>query len=135
MNILAVDFGTRRLGLAVGNTLIHSATPLPPLGRKTLEYDLEYIRKVVNEYEIQCLLFGRPLNMDGTPGRIVAVAENYANFLKKRLDLPLEWEDERLTSMEADELLAENESDPFKRKAMVDSVAAMVILNAFLESR
>lgn len=135
MNILSVDFGTRRLGLAVGNTRLRSATPLAPLERKTVEFDLAHLRKIVDEYEIECLLFGRPLNMDGTPGRILAAAENFANFLKKRLGLTLQWQDERLTSMAADELLAENEPDPFKRKAMVDSVAAMVILNSFMESR
>ena len=135
MIILAVDFGTRRLGLALGNTVLRTATPLPPLHRRKLAQDVVHFRSIKEEYGVECLLFGRPLNMDGTPGRIMAAAENFANHLRKQLNLPLLWQDERLSSVAADELLARNESDPFKRKARRDSVAAMVFLNDFLESQ
>lgn len=135
MIVLAVDFGTRRLGLALGNTGLRTATPLPPLHRGELARDVAHLRKVREDYGVECLLFGRPLNMDGTPGRIMAAAENFANHLRRQLNLPLFWQDERLSSIAADELLARNEPDPFKRKAMRDSVAAMVFLNDFLESQ
>ena len=135
MIVLAVDFGTRRLGLALGNTSLRTATPLPPLHRGELAHDVDRFHEVKEEYGVECLLFGRPLNMDGTPGRIMAAAENFANHLRRQLNLPLLWQDERLSSVAADELLAPNEPDPFKRKAMRDSVAAMVFLNDFLESQ
>lgn len=135
MIVLAVDFGTRRLGLALGNTRLRTAIPLPPLRRKELARDVEHLERLVHEYGVEFLLFGRPMNMNGTPGRILAAAENFANHLRRRLQLPLGWQDERLTSIAADELLSEQVPDPFKRKPMLDSVAAMVFLNDFLESR
>jgi len=133
--VLAVDFGTRRLGLALGNTRLRTATPLPPLKRRDLEQDLAHLKQFKEDYGVECLLFGRPLNMDGSPGRIQAAAENFANYMRKQLGIPLLWQDERLTSMAADELLADLEPDPFKRKGVLDSVAAMVFLNDFLESQ
>lgn len=135
MIVLAIDFGTRRLGLALGNTNLRTAVPLPPLRRRDLAHDVDHLRRLQSEYGVESLLFGRPLNMDGSPGRMQAAVENFANHLRKQLKLPLNWQDERLTSVEADRLLSDQESDPFKRKAMVDSVAAMVFLNDFLESQ
>lgn len=135
MIVLAVDFGTRRLGLALGNTELRTAVPLPPLHRRDLAHDVDCLKRLQKEYGVEFLLFGRPLNMDGTPGRMQAAAENFANHLRRQLKLPLDWQDERLTSVAADELLSDREPDPFKRKAMLDSVAAMVFLNDYLESQ
>ena len=131
MKILGIDFGIKRLGFAVGNLLIKVATPLEHLARKNINSDLLYINDLIEDHDIGKILIGLPLNMDGSKGAIVKEVENFYRFLKKRIDIPIELIDERLTSFEAEEILKENIRDFKKRKGKVDSMSALVIINQY----
>lgn len=135
MKILAIDFGLKRIGFAVGNTFIKSATPIEQLNRKNMDFDLEFITRIIDEYDIQHIIMGHPLNMDGTPGKLAGAVENFKNFLKKRIpqDIDIELVDERLSSFEAEELLKPVQGDYKKRKKVLDSVSAMMLLKDYLE--
>lgn len=135
MKILAIDFGMKRIGFAVGNTIIKSATPIEQLERKTLEFDLEQILRIIDQYDIQHIIMGLPLNMDGTPGKITGAVKNFRNYLIKRIPdgIDIELVDERLSSFEAEELLKPVHGDFRKRKKVLDSVSAMMLLNDYLE--
>ncbi len=99
--ILAVDWGERRIGLAVTDELGIAAHPLPTLVRKNKASDLAALDEVLASRNVQSLLVGRPFNMDGSEGRSTRLAEQFGRTLAKRSGLPLALRDERLTSREA----------------------------------
>lgn len=131
MKILAIDFGIKRMGFAVGSLILKVATPMEHLERKDLNSDFLYIKSLIDDHDIGKILIGLPLNMDGSKGAIVKEVENFYRFLKKRVPLQIELIDERLTSFEAEEILKENIKDFKKRKGKIDSMSAMVILNQY----
>jgi putative Holliday junction resolvase len=133
MKILAIDFGEKRIGFSIGDSSMKMAIPLTPLNRKNSQHDLEHIKKILEEYEVDKIILGYPLNMNGTPGPITRKVEAFNNFLRKNLNIDIEFIDERLTSFEAEELLKPIIRDHKKRKAIIDSAAALVMLKNYLD--
>lgn len=133
MKILAIDFGLKWMGFAVGNTELRTAHPIRSIIRKKLHNDLETIRDLIDEYDIRKIVVGYPLNMDGTESDMSRAVDEFVEFLKKHIDFDIQLVDERLTSFEAEEMLKPLEPDYVKRKKSKDSVSAMVILNTYLE--
>ncbi len=135
MKVLAVDFGSRRVGLAVGDSATRVATPLPLLqagdGRRLLAAILER----VGEYEVERIVVGQPLNMDGSRGPACAAAERFASALRRRSGLPVEMVNEQLTSFAAEEMGKEIARDFRKRRVFLDSVAAQLILTEYFASQ
>lgn len=135
MKILAIDFGEKRLGLAVGNSDTRTASPIDPLKRTSPAHDLSRLAGITAEYEIKKILLGLPLNMDGSEGEITKKVKGFAKILKKNLLLPLDFIDERLSSFEAEQELAPLGLDRKKKKGKIDSVAAWILLKEYLEIR
>lgn len=135
MKILAIDFGKKRLGFALGDTLINSATPLRQIDRKNITQDIDYIKGLIDEYDVQKIVTGYPLNMDGTQSKITAEVEEFSAALQKKIAIPVDFIDERLTSFEAEELLKEYKPDYKKRKKILDSISALVILRSYMERK
>lgn len=135
MKILAIDYGKKRLGFALGDTLINSATPLRQIDRKNLTQDIDYIKELIDEYDVQKIVTGYPLNMDGTQSKITAEVEKFSAALQKKIAVPVDFIDERLTSFEAEELLKDYKPDFRKRKKILDSISALVILRSYMEKK
>lgn len=133
MPIAGIDFGRRRIGLAIADG--QTAYPLGIVERRSLKYDLETIRSRLAERAVSLIVVGLPLNMDGTEGPSARAARTFAEHLGSATGLPIEMFDERLTSFEADERLREASSSRASKKAARDAVAAAVILEGWLESR
>jgi putative holliday junction resolvase len=133
MKVLAVDYGSRRVGLAVGNTVTRVATPLGQVVAVDLQVVLDEIVKRVGEFEVERIVVGYPLNMDGSRGAACTAVDRFVGFLRKRLALPIELVDEKLSSFAAEELAKEMEPDFRKRKSFLDSMAAQVILQNYFE--
>jgi putative Holliday junction resolvase len=133
MKVLAVDYGSRRIGLAVGNTLTRVATPLGQVAAANRRVVLDEIVKRVGEFEVERIVVGYPLNMDGSRGPACAAVDRFVGFLRKRLALPVDLVDEKLSSFAAEELAKEMEPDFRKRKSFLDSMAAQVILQNYFE--
>jgi putative Holliday junction resolvase len=131
--MLAVDYGRRRLGLAVSDALGMASHPLPALQRRGPEEDLAALREVIASREVRRLVVGLPLNMDGSEGPMAAEARAFGQWLAGATGLPLLLEDERLSTDEAEEFLRGAGLRPSDRKRLRDSVAAAVILRAVLE--
>ena len=136
--VMALDYGTKAIGVAVSDELRLTARPLTTMRRQKLS-DAQVVARVVElvaEYEIGLLLVGLPLNMDGTRGAAVAKVERFVAQLKSHTDLPIQMPiqmiDERLTSREADERLREQGADARERKAKSDEYAALILLEDFL---
>lgn len=130
--IIALDIGTKRIGVASCDALWISVNPITTIERKSDEFALNEIRKICEQYQAKEILIGIPYNMDGSLG---FQAKNCLNFIK-----PLEKEytilhqDERLTSSEAEEILKNQGKKYTKNKKLVDMMAACVILQEYLDN-
>lgn len=133
MKVLAVDYGSRRIGLAVGNSVTRVATPLGQVAAANRQVVLDEIMKRVGEFEVELLVVGYPLNMDGSRSPACGQVDRFVNFLRKRIALPVSLVDERLSSVAAEEMGKEMQGDFRKRKSFLDSLSAQVILQTYFE--
>src|SRR2546425_11957701 len=130
-NVLAFDFGTQRIGVAVGNTLIRFAQPLVTIAADPATM-MAMIGALVNEWQPQQLVVGLPLHADGTPHAMTAKARDFAHALGKRFGLPVALVDERWTTEIAQERL-NREHGGREGRAHRDEIAAQVILQAYFD--
>jgi len=128
---LGIDHGTRRIGLAVGNTTDGIATPLTILDAQPHEQALRKILDWARQYQVEGLVVGLPLNMDGTEGPQAALARALADELADQSKQNVQLWDERLSSFQADAFLAGHLTRK-KKKARQDALAAAVMLQEFL---
>lgn len=125
--VLGFDYGTKRIGVAIGNALTGTARPLEVL--KADPPDWERIAALVSEWQPGRLVVGLPLNMDGSESELSAAARRFANRLNGRLGLPVVLSDERLSSFEARGELMRADA---RRGPAVDALAAAIILETWL---
>jgi putative Holliday junction resolvase len=135
MAIVALDLGKRRIGVAATDASGLAVHPLGTVERRNLKYDLEAIAALVAGREVDRVIVGLPLNMDGSEGPAARTAREFAQQLRTSLGLPVELFDERLTSFEAKERLKQISLRRSKRKPAIDQIAAMVILESWLSRR
>ncbi len=133
--ILAIDYGRRRIGLALSDALGLTSQPLATLARTNRRNDLRCLREIVRRHEVRRILVGHPLHLGGSAGEMAAEAARFAARLEKELRLPVELVDERLSSWEAEQLLAAGGPVPAKQRGgeKLDQVAAAIILRDYLE--
>jgi putative Holliday junction resolvase len=133
--IMAIDFGARRIGLAVTDELGMTAQGLPTLHRTNKRNDFDQLRRTIKQFAVGEIVLGLPLRMSGEAGIQAEKVEAFADELRARFKLPVHLFDERLTSVEANRVLDETEMGDRRRKEVVDQLAAVLILQAFMESR
>ena len=133
--VLGLDVGLRRIGVAVSDPLGITAQGLETLQRKNKKHDLGWLRRVIREYEIREIVVGLPLRMSGAEGAQAEKIQAFAEDLRKHFKLPVHLWDERLTSAEANRLLRETDLSIEKRGKAVDRMAAILILQGWMESR
>ncbi len=133
--ILALDFGSRTIGLAVTDALGITAQGLPTLRRTNKRNDFDHLRRLIKQYGVGELVMGLPLRLSGNTGIQSDKVEVFAEELRKKFKLPVHLFDERLTSVEANRVLRESEMSIRRRAEVVDQLAAVLILQAFLEAR
>jgi len=134
MAIVAIDFGSRRIGLAIADSLTSPAYPIGTLKRKSLREDLDQVAHLIDARGVAQLVVGLPLNMDGSEGSIARAARKFGTQLGAHLNLPVDYADERLTSIEARERLSAVGGMRGKKDA-VDALAAAIILEDWLAAR
>ena len=132
---MALDLGSRRIGLAVSDPLGITAQPLPTLNRKNKKADFAALLRVIKKKEVGEIVVGLPLTMRGETGTQAEKASEFAEELRAESGLPVHLMDERLTSAAAHRLLDESGLTREKRKGKVDAMAAVMILQSFLEAR
>ncbi|MDH4286414.1 MAG: Holliday junction resolvase RuvX [Gallionella sp.] len=131
--LLAFDFGTRRIGVAIGNTLLRRANPLTTIDDEKTETRFARIAALLAEWRPCALVVGLPSNDDGTPHQLTALCRRFANRLKGRFNLPAILVDERYTSHSASTQLNEQGVHGKKQKALIDQYAAQQILQAYFD--
>ncbi len=130
--ILALDVGTRRIGVAVSDALNITAQGLETIIYKDKKDLITRLGSLINEYDIKKIIIGMPFNMNGTKGSGTMLSEDLAALLKKRFPISIEMVDERLTTVQSERTLLDADISRKKRKAFVDKIAAQLILQAYL---
>lgn len=130
--ILGFDFGMKRIGVAVGQTITRTAQPLGTIKTNQGAPQWDALNKLVKKWQPDALVVGIPLNMDGTEQRLTQAARHYANQLQNHFKLPVYGMDERLTSVEAKARLFDQGGYKALKSAEVDSFAAQLILQNWL---
>lgn len=131
--LLAFDFGTRRIGIAKGSTLLGSANPLVTIDDEKNDTRFAKIAALIETWQPSGLVVGLPSHDDGTPHQLTALCRRFANRLKGRFNLPTILVDERYTSLAASERLSEAGIHGRKQKALLDQYAAQQILQAYFD--
>ena len=132
---MALDVGDRTIGVAVSDALQLTAQSRPTLRRKDLKADIEALRRLAVENEVHEIVVGQPLHMNGTQSPQSQKVGRFADELHTVLNLPIVFWDERLTSFEAEQHLEQMGLNWRQRREQVDKVAAMIILQNYLDSR
>lgn len=137
MRVIALDYGTKSIGVALSDELQLTARPLTTIRRIKGQFAeaIAQITSLVNEHEAGTLVIGFPLNMDGSEGLATARVESFVKELRRHLTIPIIKLDERLTSHEADQILREQGADLRERRAKSDEYAALLILRDYLAAQ
>jgi len=134
MRFLGIDHGTRRIGLSYGDD-IGVATPLPAIATEDRAKQWSGLASILKERRITEVVVGHPLNMDGTSGPKALEVEEFARRLGAEFGLPVHLVDERLTSYEAESTIAPSKRRAVRKSGLIDSRAATLILQDFLDTR
>ncbi|HEC72798.1 MAG TPA: Holliday junction resolvase RuvX [Methylophaga aminisulfidivorans] len=130
--LLGFDFGMKNIGIAVGQELTGTANPLTAIKARDGIPDWTIIGKLIAEWKPDMLIVGLPLNMDGTEQEMTAAAKRFGNRLNGRFNVPVEWQDERLTTFEALEQMGIRSKMDSKQRSDVDQLSAQLILQSWL---
>jgi putative holliday junction resolvase len=133
--VLAIDYGRKRIGLALSDELGLTAQPLGVLVHKNRQDDIRRLREICREHGVRQVVVGHPLHITGEAGEMACEAARFANRLGKELGMPVELADERLTSWEAEQTMNEVGSAGPRKKLPVDAVAAAILLREYLDRK
>lgn len=132
---MALDVGNKRIGVALSDELQILAQPLYTIHRKGIERDIEEIVKIINDNNVEEVIVGLPKNMDGTTGFQGEKTIKFAEILKQSTDRPVIMWDERMTTISARRIMIENDVKQKDKKNLVDTIAAVVILETYLSRK
>lgn len=130
-SVIGFDFGTQSIGVAIGNPITGSATPLSALKARDGVPNWDILEQVIKEWQPQRLIVGLPLNMDGSEQPITQRARKFGNRLHGRFGLPVDFQDERLTTVDARADLFEHGGYKALQKGAIDSGSAVVIIESW----
>lgn len=130
---MALDVGSRTIGIACSDALLMTAQGIETIRRTSLENDFNRLRELISEYEVHELVVGMPKNMNGTKGDRAEKTEEFVEKMKAVIDLPVTFWDERLSTVMAERQLIAADVSRKKRKGVIDKMAAVVILQGYLD--
>ena len=134
MRVLAIDHGSKRIGIAVSDELKMIAQPLEFVPAEPFARFVARLEEIILEKEVESILVGLPRNMDGSYGPAAAKVQDFVEALKGALSVPIKTWDERLTSAQANRVLIQGNVRRDKRKEKVDKMAAAILLQSYLDS-
>ncbi|MCR8644080.1 Holliday junction resolvase RuvX [Paenibacillus sp. N1-5-1-14] len=135
MRLMGLDYGDRTIGVALSDLLGFTAQGLEVIRRKSEDSDWERLAQIIREYEVHEIVVGLPKNMNATIGPRGELCIAFAEALKEKFQLPVHLWDERLTTVSATRTLIEADVSRKKRKAVVDKMAAALILQGYMDSK
>ena len=132
MRVLAVDLGSKRIGTAISDALGLTIRPVETIRRSNSERDIARLKFLVEDLDVEAVVVGLPLRMDGSVGDAAASAMRFVDRLRAVLGLDVFTQDERLTSFEAEQIMMDRGMNREQRRARSDEFAALIILEDFL---
>ncbi len=132
MRIMGLDIGSRTIGVAISDELGMTAQGLKTIKRRSMEEDLKEISLIIAQFKIDKIVVGLPKNMDGTIGKQAELIFQWIKAAKEKIYLPMVTWDERLSTVEASKILLEADLSRKKRKGVIDKLAAVLILQGYL---
>ena len=138
MRVMGLDYGDKTVGVAISDELLITAQPIETVERERtnkLRKTYQRLEALIAEYEVEKIVIGKPLNMNGTEGDRVELTEAFAEELSRRTGLEIIWIDERLTTVQADRILEETGVAHSARKEHIDKMAAAIILQTYLDGQ
>ena len=135
MRVIGIDLGSKRIGIALSDSDLTVATPLDVVERSgNVEKDHIAILKITDEWEVQKIIVGLPISLDGTLGPSAQSVMDEIKKLKNVTDIPIETHDERFTTVTAEQILLQQNVKRDKKKRVIDKVAAAIILQGWIDS-
>ena len=132
MRIMGLDIGSRTIGVAISDELGMIAQGLKTIKRRSMEEDLKEISLIITQFKINKIVVGLPKNMDGTIGKQAEMVFQWIKTVQEKIHLPMLTWDERLSTVEASKILLEADLSRKKRKGVIDKLAAVIILQGYL---
>lgn len=133
--VMGFDFGMKNIGVAVGQQLTGTASGLTALKARDGIPDWQQIAELIQQWQPQQLVVGLPLNMDGTEQHMTAAARKFGNRLNNRFNIPVAWQDERLTTFEAVTAMGLRNKFQSTKRSDVDRLSAQIILQSWLDQQ
>jgi len=130
---MALDVGDKTIGVAVSDLLMITAQGITTVRRKSNKLDFEELEKIIKEYSVTKIVVGMPKNMNGTVGPQGEKVIKFTAKLEEKFGLPIEYQDERLTTVMAEKLLIDADMSRKKRKKIIDKMAAIQILTTYMQ--
>ena len=130
---MALDVGSKRIGVAVSDFLKLTAEPLLTLQRRDLDSDVLEVLRLAEENRVERIIVGLPLTLSGRRSTVLELVETFTSALQQSTNIRIEWGDERLSTKEAEELMSTHRIQPSARKKRRDEYAAALILTWYLE--
>lgn len=132
---MGLDVGTKTVGVAVSDALGYTAQGVTTVRRTNLKADLAELRRIIEASEVSRVVIGLPLNMDGSEGPRAEASRAFGDAVHKTTGLPIEYQDERLTTVAAQRVLLEADVSRKKRREVIDQIAAQLILQTWLDTK
>lgn len=133
MRIMGLDLGEKTIGVALSDPMGMIARGVEVIKRKTMEEDVKYLLALLQEYEVEKIVLGLPLNMNNTEGPGAKMARDFGRKLTSETGVPVVFWDERLTTVAAEKILLQADMSRAKRKKVIDKMAAVFILQNYLD--
>jgi putative Holliday junction resolvase len=133
--ILGLDVGDSKIGVAMSDTMGWTAQGVTTFRRKTIKKDLRYLRKLISENDVKEVVVGLPVKMNGELDAQTRKTLRFANLLRKTFHIPVKTWDERCSTIQANKTLDQGNVGKKKKAALIDKVAAIIILQGYLDSR
>ncbi len=135
LRIMALDFGDKRIGVALSDPMLFGANGLETYSRQSLDQDLAHIAGLVKQHEVGLIVLGWPRNMNGTEGPRCQATAEFGQALEQVVSCPMDVFDERLTTVAAERILLQADMSREKRRKVIDKMAAVVFLQGYLDAR
>lgn len=135
MRVLGIDFGDKRIGLAVSDKLNVTAQGISTYEVRNVKTNRKFFQELVSKYEIEEIVIGLPLRMDGSEGTQAEKTKEFARWLEKNLKLPVSFWDERLTTQQASKIIRQQKVKRKTKKSLTDQISAVIILSSYLEHK
>lgn len=132
---MGLDFGDKTVGVAISDPLFVTAQPYETIKRRKAKFDIDRIVEIVNDKEVSLIVVGLPKNMNNTIGPQSMKVMSFVDLIKKRIDIDIVYEDERLTTVQSEAVLIDMNVRRENRKAHIDKIAASFILQSYLDRR